>query len=330
MRQAGPHIELARLHLATGRLAAAEAELGRAAPRANSPAERAAWTAAVADLAKVVDAGQAPKAGTDLFERLHETAPAALQAALDVVEGNALLNRGELASSQAVFERAMTAAKTAKEQSLAVVSLGYDLGTGLARTGNAAAATEVRAKAEAFAESLPASAARDQVFLTALKDCGQAKRAAELAWKAALGAKVPAQRQQMLLLYVQAAVAAGQEGAIVPKLQSMKAPAALYTAAANALAQIGKAQAALTVVEAVPAGALVNDAQAAGEMAWVMRQIHQQHKQTGARQAARCREVAGEYAAAAQRAKAAKKVPAAAAQAKQAAAFKALANEVQK
>ena len=36
MRQAGPHIELARLHLATGRPAAAEAELGRAAPRANS------------------------------------------------------------------------------------------------------------------------------------------------------------------------------------------------------------------------------------------------------------------------------------------------------
>ena len=91
MRQSGPHIELARLHMATGHAAAAEAELAKAAPRINSPADCAAWTAAVADLAKVVDAGQAPKAGADLFERLHKAATPAVQTALDIVEGRALL-----------------------------------------------------------------------------------------------------------------------------------------------------------------------------------------------------------------------------------------------
>ena len=273
-----------------------------AAPRANSPAERAAWTTAVADLAKAVDAGQAPKAGTDLFERLHAAAPAALQAALDVVEGGALLNRGELASSQAVFERAVTAAKTAKEQSLVVVSLGYNLSATLAHKGNATDAADLLAKADAFAQSLPASAERDRVLVTSLVACGQAARAADVAWKAALGAKIPAQRQQMLLLYAHAAVAAGQEAGLAAKLQSMKAPAGVFTTAANALAQIGKAQAALAVVEAVPAAALVNDAQAAADVVSVMRQVHQQEKQMGARQAARCRAVAVEYAAAAKRA----------------------------
>jgi hypothetical protein len=277
-----------------------------------------------------VDAGQAPKAATDLFERLHAAAPAALQAALDVIEGSALLNRGELASSQAVFERAVTAAKTAKEQALAVVSLGYNLSATLAHKGNAADAADLLAKADAFAQSLPASAERDRVLVTSLVACGQAARAADVAWKAALGAKVPAQRQQMLLLYAHAAVAAGQEAGLVAKLQSMKAAAGIYTAAANALAQNGKAQAALAVIEAVPAGALVNDAQAAADVVSVMRQVHQQEKQMGARQAVRCRAVAAEYAAAAKRALATKKVPQAAAQAKQAAAFQALATEVQK
>ena len=152
---------------------------------------------------------------------------------------------------------------------------------------------------------------RDQVLLTALKDSGQAKRAAELAWKAALGAKVPAQRQQLLLLYVQAAVAAGQE-------VRDRAEAAIDEGAGGTLHSGGQClgpnrqgAAALAVVEAVPAGALVNDAQAAGEMAWVMANPPAAQAD-GGRQAARCREVAAEYAAAAQRAKAAKKVPQAA------------------
>ena len=330
MRQSGPHVELARLDMTAGRVAAAEAELTKAAAQIGSVAESAAWTAAVAELSKLVDAGQAPKAGADLFERLHKAAPPAVQSALDIVEGRAMLARSELAACQAVFERAVGSGKASKEQALASLALGYDLSAALSKAGNVAGAAEVLAKAEAFAESLPASSERDQALVTALVGCGQAERAAELAWKAALAAKLPAGRQQMLSLYANAAVAAGQEAAIVPKLQSMQAPAGIYTAAAEALAKSGKTQAALAMVEAVPAQAVVGDVKAAADVASVMHQIHQQRKQTAARQAARCRAVAAECAAAAKKAEAAKDAPKAAAHAKQAAAFQALATEIEK
>ena len=101
------------------------------------------------------------------------------------------------------------------------------------------------AKAEAFAELLPASAERDQVLVTSLENCGQADRAADLAWKAALAregsrpaaADAPCCTSMRRWPRVRKAT-------IVAKLQSMKAPAVIYTAAADALAKAGKTQAA--------------------------------------------------------------------------------------
>ena len=145
-----------------------------------------------------------------------------------------------------------------------------------------------------------------------------------------MSAKQPAARQQMLLLYVPAAVAAGREAEVLPKLQAMKAPAGAFTAAAGVLADAHKSEAAMAVVEALPSPTIVADAKAAGELAAVVQHIHHQRQEAAARQAARCKAIAAEYAAAAKKAEAAKDVKTAAAHTKQAAAFLALAGQLQK
>ena len=76
LRQFGPRLDVAKLRIAVAQPGAAEAELTTAAARIASLQDRTAWTAAVADLAKLVDGGQAPQAGIDLFERLRKAAGA--------------------------------------------------------------------------------------------------------------------------------------------------------------------------------------------------------------------------------------------------------------
>jgi hypothetical protein len=330
MRQFGPHLEVAKLRMAAGQAASAEAELNKAAARISSAADRAAWAAAVADLAKLVDGGQAPQAGVDLFERLRKAAPAPAQLALDMVEGRALLARGELERCAEVLQRALVGVKTAKEQALPVLALSYELAVAYHKANNIESANQALREAEAMAEALPPSAEVTAVRCNALVAGGRADSAAEIAWNAALSAKQPAQRQQMLLLYVPAAVAAGRDGEILAKLQSMKAPAGIFTAAAGALAQAGKAEAAMAMLEAVTPQAAAADPQVAGGMIAVIGQMHQQHQQAAARQAARCRAIAAEYAAAAKKAEAAKDAKTAASHAKQAVAFQALATQLEK
>ena len=86
-------------------------------------------------------------------------------------------------------------------------------------------------------------------------------------------------RPQLFLLYVPAAVAAGREAEVLPKLQAMEDPAGIFTAAARVLAHADKAEAAMAVVEALPPQAIVADTKAAGELAAVVQRIHQQHQQ---------------------------------------------------
>jgi hypothetical protein len=181
-----------------------------------------------------------------------------------------------------------------------------------------------------MAQALPPSAETTTTRCKGLLAGGRADSAAEVAWNAALAATEPAPRQQMLQLYVPAALAANREGEVLPKLQSMKAPAASFTAAAIVLADAHKADAAMALVEAVPAQALVADAKAAGEVTAVVQRLQQQQQQAAARQADRCKAIAAEYAAAAKKAEAAKDAKTAEADAKQAAAFLTLAGQAPK
>ena len=105
----------------------------------------------------------------------------------------------------------------------------------------------------------------------------------------------------------------GPGGGGLAEAEAMKAPAGIFTAAAGGLAQAGKAEAAMAVVEALPPAAIVADAKAAGDVAAVVQQIHHQRQEAAARQAARCKAIAAEYAAAAKKAEAAKDVKTAAA-----------------
>ncbi len=340
LRQFGPRLEVARLRIAVGQAAAAEAELTNAAARIASPQDRTAWAATVADLAKLVDGGQAPQAGIDLFERMRKAAGRLpVQAALDVVEGRSLLARGLLPQCQEVLKRAIAGLKApssvgvspaSKEPALPVLGLAYDLAVAYHKAGNVTSAAEALAAAEAMALALPGSVEATATRSKALVAAGRADSAAEVAWNATVSAKQPAVRQQMLLLYVPTAVAAGREAEILPKLQAMKAPVGIFTAAAGVMAGAHKAEAAMAVVEALPPQTIVADAQAAGELAAVVQHLHQQRQQAGARQAARCKVIAAEYSAAAKKAEAAKDAKTAAGHAKQAAAFLALAGQLQK
>ena len=241
--------------------------------------------------------------------------------------------------SQEVLKRVITGLKTAgsvggspasKEQALPVLGLAYDLAVAFHKAGDEKSAAGVLAEAEAMALALPGSAEATVTRCRALVAAGHADSAAEIAWTAAVSAKQPAARQQMLLLYVPAAVAAGREAEVLPKLQAMKAPAGAFTAAAGVLADAHKSEAAMAVVEALPSPTIVADAKAAGELAAVVQHIHHQRQEAAARQAARCKAIAAEYAAAAKKAEAAKDVKTAAGHTKQAAAFLALAGQLQK
>ena len=247
LRQFGPRLEVARLRIAVGQAAAAEAELTNAAARIASPQDRTAWAATVADLAKLVDGGQAPQAGIDLFERMRKAAGRLpVQAALDVVEGRSLLARGLLPQCQEVLKRAIAGLKApssvgvspaSKEPALPVLGLAYDLAVAYHKAGNVTSAAEALAAAEAMALALPGSVEATATRSKALVAAGRADSAAEIAWNAAVSAKQPAVRQQMLLLYVPTAVAAGREAEILPKLQAMKAPVGIFTAAAGVMAE---------------------------------------------------------------------------------------------
>ena len=262
--------------------------------------------------------------------------PLSVQTALDVTEGRALLNGKQLPQCQDVLKRARTGVNKVREQAGPVLAVTYDLAAAWEKAGKPAAAKAALADAEAMAAALPPSVEATTARCRGLTANGLAGLAAEVAWTAATKAKEPAAREQLLALFVPAAVAAGHEGEIVGNLKTMKAPAAIFTAAAARLAQAGKAEAALGVLEAVPPAAIVADPKAARDVAAVVQRIRNQQQHTAAREAARCRVLAAAYAAAAKsgpspkEAAAAAKAAAAAARlaadaAKQAAVFQALA-----
>lgn len=323
MRQFGPHLEIAKFRVATNNAAAAEVELRNAAQRARSPQDWSAWAVGVTQLATLVDGGQLPQAGSDLFERLREVAKPA-GATLDIAKARFLLNRGRLAEGEAAADRAAQVA-VSPEARLAVLAIHYDLTLMHTKVGQVEAANRLLAKTEGAAESMPLSAAVATVRGKALLALGLAERAAEVYWKTALAGKVPPEREKMLAAYGVAAVAAGHGLDILPKLQSLKAGPGVYAAVADALAAGGNTATALGVLESLPPQAVVEDAKGGADVAAVMQRIHQQRQQTGLRQVARCRALAAGFEAAAKKAEAAKDAAKAAAHAKQAAAFQALA-----
>ena len=327
LQQFGPHLEVAKLRIAANQAAAAEAELAKAAPRIASPQDRTAWASTVAELAKLVDGGQAPQAGADLFERLRKRPDRC-----PCRRPSTWSKAGPCWPAESCRSaRRCSTGDGRREDGQGAVPAGARAGLRSGRGLPHGAATwraprEALAEAEAMALALPPSPEATATRCKGLVADGQADSAAEIAWNAAVAAKKPAEREQMLMLYVPATVAANREGEVLAKLQAMKAPAGIFTAAAGVLTEAGKAEAAMAVVEAVPPLALTADAKAAGEVAAVVQRIHQQHQKMALRQAARCLAIAAEYATAAKKAK---DVKTAAAHAKQAAAFLALAAQLQ-
>ena len=328
MHQFGPHMEVAKFRIATRDAGAAEAELRAAAQRTKSQADWSAWLAGVGQLAAMVDGGQAPKAGADVFDRLRE-AGKPVAAALNVAKGRFLLGRGLPAGVAALIDEAVTGA-TSDGQVLAALALGYDLARAFKQGGNDDQAEQALAKAESLARSRPVSAAVAGLRGAALTGFGRPDKAAEVFWTAAQAVKAPAERQQMLSAYGAAMVAAGNTARIVPQLQAAMAGPAVFVSVAQSMALSGDAAGALKILGAVPAQAAVEDPKVASGITAVMRQIQAGRKQVAAKQAATCRAIAAAFAAAAKKAEAAKDAKRAGVLAKQAAAFQALATEVQK
>lgn len=328
MHQFGPHMEVAKFRIATRDAGAAEAELRAAAQRTKSQADWSAWLAGVGQLAAMVDGGQAPKAGADVFDRLRE-AGKPVAAALNVAKGRFLLGRGLPAGVAALIDEAVTGA-TSDGQVLAALALGYDLARAFKQGGKGDQAKQALAKAECLAQSRPVSAAVAQLRGAALRAFGQPEKAAEVFWAAAQAVKADQERELMFSAYGAAMVAAGNTANIVPQLQAAKAGPAVFVSVAQSLAGSGDPVQALDVLGAVPAQAAVGDPRVASGITAVMQQIQAGHKQVAAKQAAMCRTIAATFDAAAKKAEAAKDAKRAGGLAKQAAAFGALATQVQK
>jgi len=328
MHQFGPHMEVARLRIAIGNAGAAEAELRAAAQRARSQADWSAWLAGVSELAAMVDGGQSPKAGADVFERLRE-AGKPVAAAMNVAKGRFLLQRGCPADVEALIDGAVTGAAS-DQQVLAALALGYDLARAFKQRGKDDQAKQALEKAECLGQSRPVSAAVAQLRGAALTTFGRPEKAAEVFWAAAQAVKADQEREQMLSAYGAAMVAAGDTAKIVPQLQAAKAGPVVIVSVAQSLAGSGDPVQALDVLGAVPAEAAVGDPRVASGIAAVIQQIQARRKQVAARQAAMCRTIATTFDAAAKKAEAAKDAQKAGGLAKQAAAFQALATQVQK
>lgn len=327
MKQFAANVELARLRIATGNVGAAEAELRNAAQRATSERDWAQWAGVVNQLAVAVDGGQSPQAGADVFDRMSEATRSELaHVMLDVAEGRFLLSRGRLDDVRGIV-CGIAANAVAKDQAVPVLSLGYALAGAFQKAGNSQAAEQALALVENFASSLPATAPVATTRARGLMALGMSDRAAEVAWQAAQTIGDQRQRDQLLEAFGNAMVAAGQAGAITPKLQSMKAPASVYIAVAGALVKSGENSAAMRVLAAVQPEAFAEDTGAAAALTAVMKQIQAQRQQVAKDQGARVRAIATAFDAAA---KASKDPKAAEALAKQAAALTALAGQVEK
>jgi hypothetical protein len=324
MKQFGPHVEIARLRIAAGNLGAAEAELRKAAERTRSAQDWSAWLGGLSQLAVAADAGQAPKAGADVFERLRGVANA-IGADVDVAEARFLMGRGQLPGVEAILDRAVPAA--GEDQILSVLSATYDLALAFQRVGTTCEASRLLNKAETLAAARPVTAAVAALRCSALTAIGQADKAAEVVWKAAGAMKSPQERDQLLAAFGSATVAAGGGSTVVTKLQAAKAGPAVFVAAAGAVAQTGNTNEALKVLGAISPEAVAADGPAASAFVSLMQQIQAQRQQIARDQGTRCRAVAAAFTVAA---KAAKDPQAATAATQQAAAMNALAGQVEK
>jgi len=327
MKQSAAHMDLAKLRMAVGNPGAAEAELRNAAQRAASAQEWSVWVGAVTQLATLVDGGQAPKAGADVFVRLRDaTKSGQALAMLDTAKGRFLLGRGQLADVEPLVDQAVSGAAS-DEQVMAALSLGYDLASALKKTGNEPGAMRVLGKAEGLAQSRPASAALANLRGNALTAFGQPAKAAEVFWAAAQVTKDVQERQQMLSAFGAAKVAAGDTSVIADKLQAAKASPAVYVSVAGAMARGGDSGGAMKLLAAVPPQAFVENPQAVSGVGPLMQQIQAGRQQLAREQGARVRAIAAAFDAAA---KASKDPKAAADLAKQAADLTALATQVEK
>ena len=325
MKQFAVQVELAQLRMATGNPGDAEAELRNAAQRAASPQDWANWMGAVTQLATVADGGQNPQAGADVFTRMGGSAKP-VAALMDLAKGRFLLGRGLLTDVEALIDRAVAGA-TSDDQVLSALSLNYDLALAFKAAGKGGQAEQALAKAEGLAQSRPVTVALAGLRGAALTAFGQPEKVADVFWTAAQAIKTPPERAQMLTAFGAAMVASGQVGEILPKLQAMKASPAVYIAVANGAAVAGHTTQALGIVANIAPQACVEDPAAAAGFGPLMQQVQARRQQMAKDQGARCRTLAAAFDAAA---KASKDPAVAAGLAKQAAAFLALAAQVEK
>ena len=325
MREFGAYIDLARLRIATGNAGAAEAELRRAAGGARTARDWTSWVAGAKQLALIVDGGQAPRAGADVFERLREVVGPAT-GELDVAKGRFLLARGVLDDLENLSELAVTEAGSG-EGALSALSLGYDVAAAYKKAGNDEAARQVFETIDQYARN--ARAARGGVASirgAALVALGRAGEAADVLWEAARSAKDPKERGELLEAYGAAMVAAGATSNAADRLRTAKAGPAVYVAVAGAAARAGDAAGAMELLAAVEPRAFAEDLKAAAAVGPLMRQIQALRQGVAKDQGARARAIAAALGAAA---KASKDPKAAAELTRQAAALTALAGQVE-
>jgi tetratricopeptide (TPR) repeat protein len=332
MKQFTAPMDLARLRMATGNPGAAEAELRNAGRWANSAEDWTTWVGTVTQLANLVDGGQAPKAGADVFTRLRDaTRSGQAKVMLDVAKGRFLLGRGQLADVEALADQ-IVAGAASDDQALAGLSLEYDLAVTLKWACREPEALRVLGKAEGLAQSRPVSPAMAYLRGYALTTLGQPAKAAELFWAAAQVTKDVQERQNLLSAFGGAKAAAGDTSGIADKLQAAKAGAAVYVGVADAMVKAGDSGGALKLLAAVPVQAFVETPQACissavGGVGPLMQKIQAGRQQLAKDQGARVRAIAAAFDDAA---KASKDPKAAADLAKQAADLTALATQVEK
>jgi len=297
MQQFSAALELARLRMAAGNVSAAEAELRTAAGRAETLSDWNAWIGVVNQLASAVDAGQAARAGADVYSRLHECATP-VQAAMSIAQGRYLLSRNLPDSAEAMVEQAVSEAISEAEL-LSALSLRYDLAVNYHRAGKTEKAQQAVAKADELALSCPPSVTQATIRGNALMALGQPAAAAAVFETAAKAVQTTQEQQQMLSSFGTAMVAAGDSVNVAAKLKAAEATPVVFVNTASAMVRAGDSLGALRLLSTVPLENFANDAQAVTNVKSLMEQIQNQKQEITRLQGDRVRAIAASLNAAA-------------------------------
>jgi len=324
MKQFSTCIEIVRLRIATGNVGTAEAELRTAAGYAETASDWSTWMGAVNQLASTVGS-QTPQAGADVISRLREVAKP-VAAGMDIAQGRYLLSRGIVDGVEALIEQAVMNATTDADL-LGALSLQFDVAISLHRSGKIEQAQLAVEKAENLATACQACAAQANVRGNAFLTLGQPSKAAEIFWAASQTVQTVQERDQMLVSFGAAMVAAGDSADVAARLRAGEATPAVFVNVASAMVRAGDSIGALRLLGTVPPQAFVNDTQAVANIGPLMQQIQAQRQQIAQTQGERVRAIATAFDAAA---KATTDAKAAEALNAQAAAMTALAGQVEK